>query len=63
MTGGPAPELDPIHVSIRQISPDGGDLTPHIRTRVLNDELRDTFGRWYPGMMPGPAEAEQKQTA
>lgn len=41
----------------------GAHLLLQIRTRVLNDELRDTFGRWYLGMMPTQAEAEQKQAA
>jgi hypothetical protein len=28
----------------------GAHLLLQIRTRVLNEDLRNTFGRWYPGM-------------
>jgi hypothetical protein len=31
-------------------SPRGAHLLLQMRTRVLNDELRQTFQRWYPGM-------------
>jgi hypothetical protein len=31
-------------------SPRGAHLLLQTRTRVLNDELRQTFQRWYPGM-------------
>jgi hypothetical protein len=41
----------------------GAHLLLQIRTRVLNDELRDTFSRWYPGMMPPHTAAEQEQAA
>jgi hypothetical protein len=41
----------------------GAHLLLQIRTRVLNDELRNTFSRWYPGMMPPHAAAEQEQAA
>jgi hypothetical protein len=41
----------------------GAHLLLQIRTRVLNDELRDTFCRWYPGLMPTQVEAEQKRAA
>jgi hypothetical protein len=41
----------------------GAHLLLQIRTRVLNNELRDTFGRWYLGMMPTQAEAEQQEAA
>ena len=28
----------------------GAHLLMQIRTKVLNNELRETFQRWYPGM-------------
>jgi hypothetical protein len=31
-------------------SPRGAHLVLQTRTRVLNDELRQTFQRWYPAM-------------
>jgi hypothetical protein len=31
-------------------SPRGAHLLLQMRTRVLNDELRQTFQRWYPRM-------------
>ena len=33
-------------------SPRGAHLLLQIRTRVLNNDLRGTFQRWYPGLMP-----------
>ena len=30
-----------------------------VRTKVLNDELRETFGRWYPGMRSDETELEK----
>jgi hypothetical protein len=35
----------------------GAHLLLQIRTRVLNEDLRNTFGRWYPGM-EGKSEAQ-----
>jgi hypothetical protein len=35
-------------------TPRGAHLLLQVRTHVLNDELRDTFSRWYPGMEPAP---------
>src|SRR3954466_15127560 len=32
----------------------GAHLLLQIRTRVLNQDLRNTFGRWYPGMETDP---------
>ena len=36
----------------------GAHLLLQVRTRVLNEDLRETFQRWYPGMKaePGPVE-------
>jgi hypothetical protein len=31
-------------------SPSDGHFLVQIQTRILNDELRQTFRRWYPGM-------------
>ncbi len=28
-------------------------LLPQVRTRVLNDDLRADFDRWYPGLKAG----------
>jgi hypothetical protein len=28
----------------------GAHLLLQVRTQVLNEDLRTTFGRWYPGM-------------
>jgi hypothetical protein len=28
----------------------GAHLLLQVRTRTLNDDLRDTFARWYPGL-------------
>ena len=35
-------------------TPRGAHLLLQVRTRVLNNELRDTFSRWYPGMDLAP---------
>ena len=37
-------------------SPRGAHLLLQIRTQVLNDDLRGTFQRWYPGLMPAVNE-------
>jgi hypothetical protein len=42
-------------------SPRGAHLVLQTGTRVLNDELRQTFQRWYPGMQN--AEVELKDAA
>jgi Plasmid pRiA4b ORF-3-like protein len=42
-------------------SPRGAHLVLQMRTRVLNDELQQTFQRWYPGMQN--AEVELKEAA
>ena len=35
-----------------------------VRIQVLNEELRTTFGRWYPGMkLQEDVKAEQKAVA
>lgn len=34
-----------------------------VRTKVLNDELLETFGRWYPGMRNESAETELEKAA
>jgi len=39
----------------------GAHLVLQMRTRVLNDELRQTFQRWYPGMQN--EEVELKEAA
>jgi hypothetical protein len=31
-------------------TPRGAHLSLQVRTQALNDDLRATFGRWYPGM-------------
>ena len=41
-------------------SPSGGHFLLQIRTRVLNDEVRQTCRRWYPGM---PRDAEEMREA
>jgi hypothetical protein len=35
-------------------TPRGAHLLLQVRTRVLNNELRDTFSRWYPDMELAP---------
>ena len=34
-------------------------LLLQVRTQVLNDDLRATFERWYPGMKADPAPLEE----
>ena len=33
-------------------TPRGAHLLLQVRTQVLNDDLRLTFERWYPGLKP-----------
>jgi hypothetical protein len=40
-------------------SPRGAHLVLQTRTRVLNDELRQTFQRWYPGMQNDGVELKE----
>jgi hypothetical protein len=42
-------------------TPKGAHLLLQVRTTVLNDELSDTFGRWYPAFVTPtrPAETEE----
>jgi hypothetical protein len=40
-------------------SPRGAHLVLQTRTRVLNDELRQTFQRWYPGMQNDEVELKE----
>ena len=40
-------------------SPRGAHLVLQTRTRVLNDELRQTFQRWYPGMQNDGEELKE----
>ena len=44
-------------------SPRGAHLLLQVRTRVLNEELRSTFGRWYVGFDTGAREQEEPQAA
>src|SRR5882724_58296 len=44
-------------------SPRGGHLLLQIRTRVLNEELRRTFGRWYGRFNTDSREQEEPQAA
>ena len=37
----------------------GAHLLLQVRTQGLNDDLRATFKRWYPGMKANPAPAEE----
>ena len=37
----------------------GAHLLLQVRTRVLNDDLRATFERWYPGMKADPDPVEE----
>ena len=32
-----------------------------VRTQVLNDDLRATFQRWYPGLKAAPEPASTRQ--
>jgi hypothetical protein len=34
-----------------------------VRTKVLNDELRETFARWYPGMRTDQEASLAKKAA
>jgi len=46
--------------SSRCAGPSGGaHLLLQVRTQGLNDDLRATFKRWYPGMKADPAPAEE----
>ena len=36
----------------------GAHLLLQVRTQVLNDDLRATFKRWYPGMKADPPPAQ-----
>ena len=44
-------------------SPRGAHLLLQVRTRVLNEELRSTFGSWYVGFDTGAREQEEPQAA
>ena len=45
-------------------SPRGAHLLLRVRTAALNDDLRGTFCRWYPGMAPaGPPTARRAASA
>jgi hypothetical protein len=44
-------------------SPRGAHLLLQVRTRVLNEELRSTFGRWYAGFDTGSRKEEEAQAA
>jgi hypothetical protein len=44
-------------------SPRGAHLLLQVRTRVLNEELRRTFGRWYTGFDTGAREQAEPQAA
>jgi hypothetical protein len=37
----------------------GAHLLLQVRTQALNDELRATFGRWYPGMQTGVHQEQE----
>ena len=41
-------------------TPRGAHLLLQVRTQTLNDDLRSTFGRWYPGMQK---DGHQEQEA
>jgi len=41
----------------------GAHLLLQVRTRVLNEDLRNTFCRWYPGMQNLSGDAELKEAA
>ncbi len=36
----------------------GADLLLQVRARVLNEDLRATFHRWYPGLKADPDPVE-----
>jgi hypothetical protein len=44
-------------------SPRGAHLLLQVRTRVLNEELRSTFGRWYVGFDTSSRNQEEPQAA
>jgi hypothetical protein len=37
----------------------GAHLLLQVRTQALNDDLRATFGRWYPGMQRGGHQEQE----
>jgi hypothetical protein len=37
----------------------GAHLLLQVRTQALNDDLRATFGRWYPGMQTGVHQEQE----
>jgi hypothetical protein len=37
----------------------GAHLLLQVRTQVLNEDLRATFHRWYPGMKADPGQAKE----
>src|SRR5215813_12406570 len=41
----------------------GAHLLLQVRTQVLNEDLRSTFYRWYPGMQIRSGESEQRKAA
>jgi hypothetical protein len=41
----------------------GAHLLLQTRVQVLNDDLRKTFGRWFPGMRSEEEPAELKEAA
>ncbi len=41
----------------------GAHLLLQVRTQVLNEDLRNTFRRWYPGMQNLSGDAELKEAA
>jgi hypothetical protein len=40
------------------MDPQGAHRLVQVRTRVLNDDLRPTFERWYPGLKPDIASPQ-----
>ena len=41
----------------------GAHNLPQVRTKVLNDQLRETFVRWYPGMQTEQETAIERKAA
>jgi hypothetical protein len=41
----------------------GAHLLLQVRTQILNEDLRNTFCRWYPGMQNLSGDAEMKEAA
>jgi hypothetical protein len=41
----------------------GAYILLQARTQVLNEDLRNTFSRWYPGMQNLSGDAELKEAA